>query len=565
MVEAVGYAAIDCAHETLAEARPGAQARPALPAGRAARQHRARRALLARALPGRHPDPEPLRAVGARRAARPALGPGPARLRRPDRPRGQRPALRRRPLGPAERGPHPARAGCSPTGCVERVTLTELPRHAGATTGSSSTLGCDFADIFEVRGWRRARARAVLRARSRWATRWCSAIGAATAGCSGRVVRFRRPPDRAHRADRAMESARSRASAGRARVGGRTPTRRERPRGVVPAPRPRRAAAAPLDARLPRLARREQPLETDVDDFDALLHRAADDLRALYVEVDGDEGDLGRHPVVLHRLRPRLDHHLAADAAAPARASRATRCATWPAARACARTRTRRSSPARSSTSCAAARWRGAARSRTCPTTAASTRRRSGWCCCTRPGAGPATPRWCASCCRTRSGRSTWIDRFGDLDGDGFVEYARTSAQGAGQPGLEGLGRRRALPRRPAAGAADRAGRGPGLRLRRQGPDGRAVPARAGSRERAAALRREAAELQGPDPLRRSGSRSSAPSRSRSTGRSARCRTATTNAGHLLWSRVPTAAQGARRRDRAFSSPTSSPAGACAR
>ena len=37
--------------------------------------------------------------------------------------------------------------------------------------------------------------------------------------------------------------------------------------------------------------------------------------------------------------------------------------------------------------------------------------------------------------------------------------------EGAGQPGLEGFGRRRPLPRWPAARAADRAGRSPGLRV----------------------------------------------------------------------------------------------------
>ena len=37
-----------------------------------------------------------------------------------------------------------------------------------------------------------------------------------------------------------------------------------------------------------------------------------------------------------------------------------------------------------------------------------------------------------------------WIERYGDLDGDGFVEYQRRSPTGAGQPGLEGFPRLRA-------------------------------------------------------------------------------------------------------------------------
>ena len=61
-----------------------------------------------------------------------------------------------------------------------------------------------------------------------------------------------------------------------------------------------------------------------------------------------------------------------------------------------------------------------------------------------------------------------WIDTYGDPDGDGFVEYQRKNAEGLGQSGLEGFERRN-LPRgRPAGRRADRAVRGSGLRLRRQ-------------------------------------------------------------------------------------------------
>ena len=44
-----------------------------------------------------------------------------------------------------------------------------------------------------------------------------------------------------------------------------------------------------------------------------------------------------------------------------------------------------------------------------------------------------------------------WIDRDGDRDGDGFVEYARATDRGLREPGLEGLARRD-LPRRRHAG-----------------------------------------------------------------------------------------------------------------
>ena len=67
-----------------------------------------------------------------------------------------------------------------------------------------------------------------------------------------------------------------------------------------------------------------------------------------------------------------------------------------------------------------------------------------------------------------------WIDEWGDRDGDGFVEYERRTPRGLDQPVVEGLGRLAALRRRAHRGGADRAVRGPGLRLRREAADGRA-------------------------------------------------------------------------------------------
>ena len=86
-----------------------------------------------------------------------------------------------------------------------------------------------------------------------------------------------------------------------------------------------------------------------------------------------------------------------------------------------------------------------------------------------------------------------WIDEHGDLDGDGFVEYRRRSSQRARQPVLEGLGQLAALPRRAHGRCADRAVRGAGLRLRRQGAPGRGRArglARAGARRPARRGRR---------------------------------------------------------------------------
>ena len=46
-----------------------------------------------------------------------------------------------------------------------------------------------------------------------------------------------------------------------------------------------------------------------------------------------------------------------------------------------------------------------------------------------------------SSCGRTHWPRSNWIDKYGDLDGDGFVEYRAAVRPWSRQPGLEGLGR----------------------------------------------------------------------------------------------------------------------------
>ncbi len=61
-----------------------------------------------------------------------------------------------------------------------------------------------------------------------------------------------------------------------------------------------------------------------------------------------------------------------------------------------------------------------------------------------------------------------WMDRYGDIDHDGFVEYHRRSTSGLVAAGLEGFARLGVPCRRPPGGGADRALRGAGLRLRRQ-------------------------------------------------------------------------------------------------
>ena len=49
-----------------------------------------------------------------------------------------------------------------------------------------------------------------------------------------------------------------------------------------------------------------------------------------------------------------------------------------------------------------------------------------------------------------------WIDRYGDRDGDGFVEYGTADQARSGQPGLEGQSRRHFPCRRTVGARSDR-------------------------------------------------------------------------------------------------------------
>ena len=79
-------------------------------------------------------------------------------------------------------------------------------------------------------------------------------------------------------------------------------------------------------------------------------------------------------------------------------------------------------SRARSSTSCASASWRTFKVIRTRPTTAPPMRRLSIRLRCTRRGA-PWEMAACSSRMSTAEACLDWIDKYGDLDGDGFQEY----------------------------------------------------------------------------------------------------------------------------------------------
>ena len=89
------------------------------------------------------------------------------------------------------------------------------------------------------------------------------------------------------------------------------------------------------------------------------------------------------------------------------------------------------------------------------------------------------------------------LDRLALFDGWGVRLLRAAHRARAREPVVEGLGRLAALRRRPHRRAADRAGRGAGLRLRREAPGGRAR-ARGLGRRRSwpSGSRREAADLQ---------------------------------------------------------------------
>ncbi len=182
-------------------------------------------------------------------------------------------------------------------------------------------------------------------------------------------------------------------------------------------PRLARRLAAAGAAAPRRLGRAAHSFGQSVADLAALRMRSAPTRAA---DAAG-----GRDAVVHDRLRPRHDHHLPADAALrPGARAHGARGAGASSRR---RRTTRRSTPsrARSSTRCGRARPRRTGSART---TARSMRRRSTSCCCPRSGGGRTTPCSCSSLKEPAMRALEWIDRYGDRDGDGFVEYERRAS-----------------------------------------------------------------------------------------------------------------------------------------
>ena len=197
-----------------------------------------------------------------------------------------------------------------------------------------------------------------------------------------------------------------------------------------------------------------------------------------------------------------------------------------------------RSSPARSCTSCAAASSR---RSRRIPHTPYY-------------GAVDTTPLYLLLVCEVVmwtgdleffellrepiEAALRWIDEYGDLDGDGFVEYRRRSRAGLEQPGLA---RRRATPSCTATAAPPRGpSPWPSRRPTSTTPSA-AWRASSGSSATSSCSERLQAENAGPQAaLQRAlldggrGLRGDGPGRRQAPGARRSCSTA----GHCLWSRI---------------------------
>ena len=132
-----------------------------------------------------------------------------------------------------------------------------------------------------------------------------------------------------------------------------------------------------------------------------------------------------------------------------------------------------------------------------------------------------------------------WIDRYGDDRRRRLRRVPAPRGRRSREPVVEGLRRLAAFPRRALGGAADRAGRGAGLRVRGEARHWRRSRARCG----ASAISRSGSSGRRPSSgsvsRRRSGCPSAAAStRSRSTARSGRWMRSARTSGHLLWSGI---------------------------
>ena len=109
----------------------------------------------------------------------------------------------------------------------------------------------------------------------------------------------------------------------------------------------------------------------------------------------------------------------------------------------------------------------GCPRGRPASTTARSTPRRCSSCCSASCAAGACDREACEPLLPHADRALDWIEHYGDRDGDGFVEYQRATDHGLANQGWKDSWDGITFADGTLAERADRALRGPGLRLRR--------------------------------------------------------------------------------------------------
>ena len=413
---------------------------------------------------------------------------------------------------------------------IERVTLTSYLR-TPLDYWIEVEFGADFADIFEVRGWRRESRGQYFAPRADG-----DALAFAYRGRDGRVlrsvIRFRDPPD----------SLEGRTAHWDLRLHGEQKVElewevcAEDGERTLVALRGLEDSRSRLDGVYRAWQEQGSRWTTDEGDFDHILRRASDDLRALHVEVDGEpvvSAGIPWYSTIFGR-----DAIIASLQALPLNPELARRTLRYLASR-------------------QGAREDGYTEEQ--PGKILHELRRGEM---ARTGEIPhvpyygsidATPLWLillhetwrwtgdAELSRTllpHADRALeWIDRYGDMDGDGFVEYACRSEKGLVNQGWKDSGDGVPFPdgRLPEAPIAlvEVQGYVYDAKLRMA-----EMYQHLGHAERAVALRGEAAAMR--ERIRAAYWLEELGTFALALDRDKRpVPTATTNAGHLLWSRVP--------------------------
>ena len=415
---------------------------------------------------------------------------------------------------------------------IERLTLTSYLR-TPLDYWVELEFGADFADIFEVRGWRRE-------ARGQYFAPLVedNCITFAYRGRDGRVLRsvlrFRDPPAPGGLTERSARWALRLHDEERVDLEWEVWAQEDEDR--TRASRGLDDAGSELDGVYRDWQEHGSRWTTDAQDLDHLIRRAADDLRALHVEVDGEpalSAGLPWYSTIFGR-----DAIITSLQTLPLNPGMARRTLRYLAAR--QGTREDPFTEEQPGKILHEIRRGEMARAGEIPHVPYY-------------GSVDATPLWLVLLHETwrwtgdaelsrellpHAERALgWIDRYGDLDGDGFVEYHCTSKKGLVNQGWKDSGDGvpfpdGSLPEPPIA-LVEVQGYVYDAKVRMA-----EMYQYLGHAERAAELRRQAAEMR--DRIRDRFWREELGTFALALDRDKRpVATATTNAGHLLWSRVP--------------------------